>query len=115
LLTLPVGIKAENGDFASATRSQAFQNLDGRGLAGAVGSEQAENFSRLNLEVDSFHGVDLTVGFLQTVDRDRCGRGVHRGETGYWRTGRESKSADDSGTSVCGGAPRATPFPVFFC
>jgi hypothetical protein len=75
LLALPVGIEAENGNFASAARAQAFQNLDRGGLAGAVGSEQAENFTGLDLEVDSFHGVDLTVGLLQAVDRDRCATG----------------------------------------
>jgi len=71
LLALPVGIEAEDGDVAAGSGPEAFQNFYGRGLAGAIGPEQAKDFPRLDGEVDSLHGVDVTVGFLEGLHRDR--------------------------------------------
>ena len=65
LLPLPVRIEAENGNFASGARAQAFQNLHGGGFAGAIGSEQAENLTGLDLEVDSFTAWTSPYDFLR--------------------------------------------------
>ncbi len=64
---LPVRVETENCDLASAARTKPFQNLHRRGLARSVRSEQAKHFSRLDLEVDSFHSMDITIGLLEAL------------------------------------------------
>ena len=46
---LLVGIVIEHADIAAGALADAFENLDGGGLAGAVGAEQAEDFARCGL------------------------------------------------------------------
>jgi hypothetical protein len=78
LLALPVWVEAEDGNLTSGARTQAFENLDRGCLAGAIGTEQAENLAWLDLEVNSLHGMDLAVGLFETLHGDRWGRGIHR-------------------------------------
>jgi hypothetical protein len=93
LLTLTIRIKTENCDFASGARAQAFQDLDCRRFSGTVRSQQAENFSGPNLEVDPFHSMHFAVRLLQTLHGDRWRSRVHGGKTGYARSAIESKIA----------------------
>ena len=46
---------AEDADDARVGLVQTLEDLDGRGLAGAVGPEQGKNLSVLHLEVQSGH------------------------------------------------------------
>ena len=50
---------AENFDLARGRLQQAFQNLDGRGLSGAVRAEQAEALAGIDGEVETADGFDL--------------------------------------------------------
>ena len=53
--------------------AQAFHDLDGRRLAGAVGPEQAEDLSRLDRERDVVDGDELSVALPQALGNDRGG------------------------------------------
>ena len=46
-------VDAEHADLAVVGRSQALEDLDGRGLAGAVRPEQPEDLARRDIEVDA--------------------------------------------------------------
>ena len=61
-------IEAANADVAAVWMAQAFENFDGRGLAGAIGAEQAEYFSFFDAEADAAHRVDVAVVFDQIID-----------------------------------------------
>ena len=50
---------------------QLHQQLQRRRLAGAVGAEEAEDFSLGDLEVDPAHGFVLAIGLAQPFDADR--------------------------------------------
>ncbi len=54
-------------------RAQALDHLDGRALARAVGSEHAEDFSRLDLEGHAVHRAQRAVGFDEIDDFDGGG------------------------------------------
>jgi hypothetical protein len=71
LLPLAVGIEAQDGNLACGAGPQAFQNLYRCGFAGAVRSQQTEDFSRLDFEIDALHCMDVAVGFLEALDGDR--------------------------------------------
>ena len=47
-------IDAQHRHVATRSRPEPLENFDGCGLARAVGTEQAEHFTRVDLEVDSF-------------------------------------------------------------
>ena len=49
---------AEHLDIAGRRVEQAFEDLDRRRLAGAVGTEQAEALANGNRQVDALHGLD---------------------------------------------------------
>src|SRR5580698_5007520 len=59
LIALPVA--AENCNFAGCGIEQAFQNFDGRGLAGTVRAEQTETFASLDFEIQAADRFDFTV------------------------------------------------------
>ena len=62
---------AEDFDLARGRLQQAFENLDGGGLAGAVRSEQAEALAGLDGEIEPAHGFDLAVvGLRQAAASD---------------------------------------------
>ncbi|MDG6105468.1 hypothetical protein [Dactylosporangium aurantiacum] len=56
---------AEDLDPAAGRQQQRDEHLDRRGLAGAVGPEQAEQLAALDLEGDAAHGVDDLLGAAQ--------------------------------------------------
>ena len=45
---------------------------DGRGFAGAVGSEESENLAGVGGERDVVDGGEIAVGFAEVVDFDHC-------------------------------------------
>ena len=49
---------AEDFDVAGRSLGEALDDLDGRGLAGAVGAEQAETLAGLDRQVQAAHGFD---------------------------------------------------------
>jgi hypothetical protein len=54
-----------------ARRHQAAQHLDRRGLAGAVGAEQAVDLAVADIEIDAFHGLEAAVDPAQVDRGDR--------------------------------------------
>ena len=64
---------AEDHDLAGVGLGEALADLDGGGLAGAVGSEQAEALARTDLEVEAVDGDDVAVGFAELAEEERGG------------------------------------------
>src|SRR6266571_4047846 len=66
--------RAEDLDIPRVRRGQSLENLDGRGLAGAVGPEQAEAFAGPDREIETRDGDDVAEAFGQgaAVDRYDC-------------------------------------------
>src|SRR5260370_4734298 len=58
-----IALRVEAADRNSPTVkiAQAFENFDGGGLAGAVGSEQAENLAFFHIEAAAADGFDVAV------------------------------------------------------
>ena len=63
-------VEAEDGDRAAVRSSHAFDALHGRGLAGAVGSNEAEDLALEDFQRDIFHGNRGTVVLAQPGDGD---------------------------------------------
>src|SRR5450759_3668536 len=57
-------------DLAALHHAETFDRFQCRGLAGTVGSEEAEDFAALNVEGDSSQGVDLPIAPMEVVYRD---------------------------------------------
>ena len=64
---------AQNQDLARRREDQAQQSLDGRGLARAVGAEEAENLALVDIQADVVDGGDLFVLLDQVLDLDGFG------------------------------------------
>src|ERR1041385_5404378 len=73
----PPGL-SEHPDLPRVGRGEAFADLDGGGLAGAVGPEEAEALARPDLEVEAVHGDDIAV-LLAEAAEDQGGRGGRAG------------------------------------
>ena len=58
----------EHLDDAGVGRRQALADLDRRGLAGAVRSEQAETLAGVDLEVDAVDGDDVLIRLPEILD-----------------------------------------------
>ena len=71
------GVHAEGLDTAAAAVTETLEDLDGRGLAGAVGAEQGEHLAPLHVEADVAHGDGVAVGLRQVLDGH--GRAAGRG------------------------------------
>src|SRR5437868_4454620 len=56
--------------FSQGFASDAEQDFDQRGLAGAVLTQEAENFLLLDLERDSLESLDLAISFGQILGLD---------------------------------------------
>ena len=98
---IPDRIDPEDADLAAVGLSKALEDLDSRGLAGAVGPEQAEDRPGLDLEADPVDGTRLAVCLVQPGHADD---GFHG------RRGRDAHLADGamSAASIraaCGGRP----------
>jgi hypothetical protein len=79
----PCRVLAENPDVAAGAHAEAFEDLDGRRLARAVGTEEAHHLAGVDLEVDAGQDVVRAVGHLESGDPDdrlppvRCGGSAH--------------------------------------
>ena len=61
-------------DLAGVGRREPFADLDGGGLARAVGTEQAEALAGTDLEVEPVHRDYVAVGLAELADDERrCG------------------------------------------
>src|SRR3984885_4087457 len=75
-------VGAEYLDGALAGLAKAFEDLDGRRLAGAVGTEEGEDLAAAHLEVDPANRLLVSVALAQAANRNdriasvRDGRGV---------------------------------------
>jgi hypothetical protein len=76
LLALLIGVKAKHGNVAAAARPQTFENLDCCGLPCPIRPEQAKDFSGLNFEINSFDGLHVAIGLLQSL-YGNCKRRIH--------------------------------------
>ena len=67
-------VVAENVDLAGSGIEQAFEDFDGGRFARAIGSEQAEAFAGLDLEVEAADGFHFAVvGLAQVAALDGGG------------------------------------------
>ena len=64
-------VEADDSGLATARRQQRGQDSHRCGLAGAVGPEQPEHGTRLDLEVDSAQRFNLLVGLAQPLSSNR--------------------------------------------
>ena len=80
---------AEDAHFTRSGREQALEDLDGRGFARAVRSEQAKAFAFANLEIKPAQGFHLAVvGFAQAAALDRKAHAFDSNElAALWVTG----------------------------
>src|SRR5207249_2906211 len=65
-----VDVDARHASGARRRAHQRAQDVDRRRLAGAVRAEEAEDLSRLNVQVDASHGLDRAEALGEVVDRD---------------------------------------------
>src|SRR3984893_7174613 len=68
LAAVDLRIETANADVTAVWIAQTFENFDSRGLAGAVGAEQAEYFPFFDAEADAAHGLHVAVVFDQIID-----------------------------------------------
>ena len=59
---------AEDYDLAGVRLGEALADLDGSGLAGTVGSQEAEALARTDLEVEAVDRDDVTEGFAELAE-----------------------------------------------
>src|SRR6185295_15135338 len=62
---------AEDFDLALIRHGQPFENLDGRGFSGAVGTEQAEALADCDGQVEAIHREHVVVSFDEPAAVDR--------------------------------------------
>ena len=76
LAGMPARVDAANLDAPRIRRAQADHAFEGGGLAGAVGTNQAEDLAVFNVEADAARRVDVAVAFLEILNDDF---GAHAG------------------------------------
>jgi hypothetical protein len=70
LLALRAWIDPENRDLASTARTQAFENFDRGGFAGAVRAEESEDLTRADFKIDALDCFKAAVVFRQSGNSD---------------------------------------------
>src|SRR5439155_7760672 len=70
LLRRDLGVKAEDLDRPGVRREQRADDAQGGGLAGAVGTEQAEDLARVRLQGDAAQDLVRTERLFQAIDLD---------------------------------------------
>ena len=76
LARMPARIDAADLDMPRIRRAQADHAFKGGGLAGAVGTDQAEDLAVFDVEADAARRVDVSVAFLEIANDDF---GAHAG------------------------------------
>jgi len=76
-------VEPGDAELALVRPSQAGQQIDGSGLAGAVGTEQTEQLSGPDLQVETVNRTNVAEPFREPAGRNRS-RGAYRGD-GYLR------------------------------
>ena len=72
-------VEPEHRDGAAAAPAESLQDLQRRGLAGAVRAEQGEDLPLSYVQVDAADGLEVAVAHAQVVHVDReDGSGRHR-------------------------------------
>jgi hypothetical protein len=71
------GVGAEHAHRAGVGQAVALEDLDRRGLARAVGAEEAEHLAGGDVEADAADGLRAVVGLVEVSDGDR-GHGRRR-------------------------------------
>ena len=64
---------------ATAERQHAGDQVEGGGLAGAVGADQGQQLAGLEFEVDAIDGLDATEGLAQVLDFEQAHRATSVG------------------------------------
>ena len=82
----------EQFDLAGIGGGQAFADLDGGGLAGAIGSEQAEALAGAHFEFEAVDGDDIFISLAKTCDAQSWLGSNDRHETSIASEGRTSKT-----------------------
>src|SRR4029077_6864715 len=77
-----VPVHAQDFDVARVGQREAFENFDGRGLAGAVRAQQAEALAGRDGEVEPVHGRECAVALDEPAAADRG-----RAQAGAWSLG----------------------------
>ena len=72
LARMPARIDAADLDVPRIRRAQADHAFKGGGLAGAVGTDQAEDLAVFNVEADAPRRVDVGVALLEISNDDFC-------------------------------------------
>ena len=67
-----LGVLPQDAHLAAVAAAEPLEDLHGRGLPGAVGAEQREDLSVVDLEVDAGDGGDAPIALVQALDLDRC-------------------------------------------
>ncbi len=70
LFALRAGVESQDGDGASAARTQSFQNLDGRGFSGPVRTEEPENLTGADFKIDTLDSLEVAVVLGEGCDLD---------------------------------------------
>jgi hypothetical protein len=88
LVGMACDVHAEDAYLAAVRLAQTLEDLDGRGLASSVRSEQPEDLAFGDLEVDAGDGLDVAVPLGQAAHPDDGigrGRDAHDGGQSFFR------------------------------
>ncbi len=72
-------VEPQHLNFAGVALAVTLEDLDGGGLSGPVRPKQSKDFALGNMEVDAFHGFEITVRLPQSLDLNSYIR--HSGES----------------------------------
>src|SRR5581483_10513024 len=67
-----VEARAAVADLAGGRLAIAGDGIEGRGLAGAVGTDEGEHLARAHLEAGVLDGAEAAEADRQTLDRELC-------------------------------------------
>ena len=89
---IPVPAPAQHDHFARVRGIESLADLDSGCLAGAVGAEQAETLTGVDLEIEVVDGHDVLVGLTEMADLERdAGVGRRHGENHNAAQDREAR------------------------
>ena len=85
-LRLAEQVAAGDGGLAAGGRQQRREHAQRGGLAGAVGTEEAEDLAGFDAQVDAGHGFDRAARDVKVRRRPRVSiMGEHSAELGYFQ------------------------------